>query len=232
MYEMDRLLQEEYMLMQREAAQKQRSAGRGRGGGSVDGEKVHRINASDARKAGNNPSIISRGGTWVDVITGGLALGSGRYAEAISIALTGWFDDALSIWDKSPEAQMFAVSFGGVLITAGSRRQLRRKLSRQKQKRLQLIMNHVRKMGLVRGASDSLKISHSPEKSRIHRLREKKKRAIESGPARWSRTVSPQGQQTGWRSRSLDLRERVRGKKKRAQQLWIERVGYSEKMIN
>ncbi|MDA0781392.1 MAG: hypothetical protein PQ612_07210 [Rickettsiales bacterium] len=235
-YEMDRLLQEEYRLMQKEVTKKksfqeQVSSGRSRGSGgrSMGGETVHKIDASEA-----NRLSASRGLTAIDVVTGGMALVAGRYVEAgiaaASLVLGDFFEGVESLWDKTDK--VYAVSFGGVLITASTRRQLRRKLSRQKQKRLQLIMNHVRKMGLIKGASDGPIEKYKRENNKIRQLRKKKEKALQLGPEKWRRTVSPQGQQTGWRSRTLDLRERIKGKKALAEQLWVERIGTREKRLN
>lgn len=235
MYEMDRLLAEEYRLMQQEAARKEsyreRVEGRSRGGGgrSIGGEKVHRIDASEAKRLRDNPSALSKAGSWVDVITGGLALSTGNWLEAgaaaASLALGDFFEGVESLWDKSPEAKVFAVSFGGVLITAGSRRQLRRKLVRQRQKRLHIIMSHIRKKGLVKDSIENVTEKLKRENNKIRQLRKKKERAMVLGPDKWKSTVSPQGQQKDWRARVVDLRERVKGKKARSEELWQERVG-------
>ena len=242
MYEMDRLLDEEYRLMQKEASKKQSyrervesSRARGGGGRSMGGEKVYKIDASEARKAGDSSSL-SKGLGLVDIATGGLSLIAGRYVEAgvaaASLVVGDFFEGVESLWDKSSKEKVFAVSFGGVLITAATRRQLRRKLARQKQKRLALIMNHIRKMGLVKGASDGPVESYKRDNNKIKQLRKKKEKALQFGPSKWRKTVSPQGQQTGWRAKTIDLRERVRGKKALAQELWVERIGTREKRLN
>ncbi len=241
MYEMDRLLDDEYRAMQKEASKKESyrekvSNSRSRGGRSMGGETVHRIDASEARKMEKNSSAISKGIGLIDIATGGLSLIAGRYVEAgvaaASLAMGDFFEGVESLWDKSSSNKLFAVSFGGVLITASTRRQLRRKLVRQKQKRISLIMNHIRKIGLVQGASDGPDGGHKRENNKIRQLRKKKEKALQFGPERWQKTVSPQGQQTGWRSRTLDLRERVKGKKALAQQLWVERVEARQKRLN
>lgn len=238
-YEMDRLLQEEYRLMQKEASKKKSftekvASGRSVGGGrSLGGsETVYRIDASEANR--QSKGNLSKSLTAIDIVTGGMSLVAGRYVEAgiaaASLMLGDFFEGVESLWDKSDK--VYAVSFGGVLITAATRRQLRRKLDRQKQKRLQLIMNHVRKMGLVKGASDGPIDKYKRENNKIRQLRKKKEKAMQFGPEKWRKTVSPQGQQTGWRARTLDLRERIQGKKALAEQLWVERIGTREKRLN
>lgn len=235
-YEMDRLLAEEYHTMTRDVARKssyeavREGAGRGGGGRSMGGgnERVYTIKASEARAAGSGSSVASKAMTGLDVASGAMAIASGNWLElamsVASLAVGEWFEGVESLWDKQPE-KLFAVTFCGVLITAKSRSELMKKLMRQKNKRIEMIMNHIRQMGLSGDDPDSELGKYKRENNKIRQLRKKKEEALCFGPDKWKNTVSPQGQQTGWRARTLDLRERIQGKKANAQELWVDRVG-------
>jgi hypothetical protein len=240
-YEMDRLLAEEYRSMTRDVTKKSSFVevealreGRSRGGGgrSMGGggnERVHTINATEARIArGGSSSALSKAATGLDLASAAMALATGNWLElamaSASLAMGEWFEGVESLWDKQPE-KVFAVVFCGVLITAKSRSELMKKLIRQKNKRLEMIMNHIRHIGLSGDDPDSELGKAKRENNKIRQLRKKKEEALCFGPDKWKNTVSPQGQQTGWRARTLDLRERIKGKKANAEELWVDRVG-------
>lgn len=227
-YEIDAILREEYDRMVRDVTvgrEEGKSKGRSIGGGSssrdnerddkIEGEKIHR------HTAGMN---ISRTKTWVELVMGAVSLSHGNFLEAgfsaLSLAASEWFENVESIWDKKPKKKIFAVYFGGILITATSRSALRKKLIRQRNKRVQLIMTSVRKHDHEReNASSAGNLSLDAK-----RLRKKKQKAELLRPKKWERRVSPQGQQTGWRSQAIDLKTRMKGKKNRAKELWAQRL--------
>lgn len=112
---------------------------------------------------------------------------------------------------------LYKVAFGGIVITAVSRRMLKKKLQQQRNKRIQLIMNHMR--GHDKGRKEA---SSTGNLSRdiSGRLLEKKTNA----KYKWQLQISPQGQETGWRDRSVNLRRNLEAKRERAQTLWTQRA--------
>ena len=230
-YGIEAVLRDEYNAMIREETlNKSRETGRSRGGGSsgsnnrdsqeetIDGMKVHRHSPGER---GPRPKFSS----WVDMVTGGLALSQGNLVgaagSAISLAFGEWFDKVDSIWNKKPKQKIFAVSFGGILITATSKAMLRKLLTRQRNKRIQRIMTSIRKHDDERKNASTVENITSKDTKRI---RNKKKRAEILRPRSWEKRVCPQGQQTGLKSRTIDLRTRVKEKRERASGLWAHRV--------
>lgn len=229
-YTMEAILQEEYQRMVREAAlakELEQSQGRSMGGGGsssrYDGQK-EKIEGAPVHRHALRAGIPGKKGTWVELVMGAISLSQGAYLEAAfsaaSLVIKDWYEGVESLWDKKTVPKIFAVYFGGILIKASSKSELRKKLVRQRNKRIQLIMTSIRKHNHEHeNASSTDKISAD-----ARRLRDKKKRAEILRPKSWERRMSPQGQQTGWRSKTLDLRSRMKGKKSRAKVLWANRL--------
>ena len=177
----------------------------------VEGIKIHRHKPGEF-------SSKPKTATWVDMITGGLALSHGNYFEAAmsaaSAAFGEWFERVESIWDRNPKPKVFAVMFDGILIKASSMAMLKKLLVRQRNKRIQRIMIAIRQHEEERGISSVEGITGVS----AQRLRAKKKRA----QLTWKTRVCPE--QTELVERTLDLRERVKTKKELANLRWIERV--------
>lgn len=229
-YGMQNVVRQEYNQMVREAGMSRSRTeehGRGRGGGGggqreetherIDGMKVYR------HDHGNKPKIGFE--KLVDVVMTAVSLSQGHFFEAAvhgaTMALGDWYENVESIWDKKPKPKLFSVSFGGVLITATSRAMLRKLLIRQRNLRIQMVMTHIRKHEVERENASTTDNFLSED---AKRLRAKKKRALALRPKLWENRVCPQGRQTGWKGRSLDLRERMKDKRDRALELWVNRV--------
>ncbi len=223
-YAMDALLQEEYHEMLRGVKDQNArviGGGRSRGGGSsATPEKVEGM-AIKTYAPGELKQKNSGSFKWVELVMGAASLGQGNFLEAalsvISIKLGDWFDGVESLWDKDTSKKpLFAVSFGGILITAVSKKMLKKKLRRQMNKRIQRIMMNVKYHNMAR---ESLTPTKGDSKQAISRLRKKKQRAVEH----WRARVSPQGRQKNWRGRTINLRNRLQDKKEKANLMWVER---------
>ncbi len=146
-------------------------------------------------------SVLS--GNWMHALTG-----------AMSLAVGG----AIGQGRHKNEGQVFAVMFGGILITATTRALLKKKLQLQKNRRIQLIMHHMRDHDKARDKAKSageLLAGHLSSN-----IRSKRKQAENL----WRENKSPQGQEIDWQSRAINLRNNIGHKRERASQLWIERV--------
>ncbi|MCE3231882.1 MAG: hypothetical protein K0R98_139 [Rickettsiaceae bacterium] len=241
-YLMEAVVREQYEQMvhelnywkQREAARQaaQERAERGRGGSSTKAEKddsPRRIDGipvrtykADERTAHklNMGSVVK----WGDMMMMAASLAHGNYGDlayhAIATALGDWYEGVESIWNKKPKIKIFAVSFGGIIITATSRKMLRKLLMRQQNIRIQRIMMNVREH---KKNQDDAQEGDARSKA-ADRLRAKKKKAEILRPKSWERKLSPQGQETGWRGKTLNLKERLKDKKNRAHDLWEHKL--------
>lgn len=254
-YEMQRLLELEYNSMVRNSA-KTESFSRGRGGGASGGSnvadkpsvaksgperglKVYTLDIDEQRNSAKNLSFISKASTWVDLVTTTIALSTGNFLEATmasaSLTLGEWNEGIESIW-KTPQAKIFAVMFCGVMIKATSKSGLRKKLLRQKNRRLQMIMMHLRKNGLVDGSSEIDPFRKKSERKRRDSFKKKKKKAAKNfcndrlklAKKSWRERISGQGKPLSFSSRSKNLRQNLRRKKELSKeeplQLWSSRV--------
>jgi hypothetical protein len=230
-YAVQGILRDEYNQMVREAtiAQGRERGGHSRGGSSgvsshheesherINGMKVYR------HEPGKGPKIGFE--KFVDMVMSAVAISQGHYFDAAvhgaSMALGDWYEGVESLWDKKPKQRLLSVSFGGILITATSKAMLLKLLTRQRNIRINMIMTHVRKHEHERENASTTDNILSPD---AKRLRAKKKRAEALRPKSWERRMCPQGQQTGWQGRSLDLKDRMKDKKDRAMELWVNRV--------
>jgi hypothetical protein len=127
----------------------------GRGGGSsdshdntprrIEGIQVRTYHA-DSRHT--EKLTVSKAIGWAELIHTAFNLATGNYSDLVYNALShvvgDWFENVESIWNKQPKKKIFAVSFGGILITATSRAMLRKLLTRQRNLRIQRIMKSVR----------------------------------------------------------------------------------------
>ncbi len=224
--QIDEILQYEYKDMMRElATQKQRIFGSDLGRTAMfsnsranitrhreSGIPVMTIKASDHRH--KDKAVLGDMLNVTELVMAALSIMHGQWIEALMSAMSMAFEDYLSKSGGHSEEMLYAVSFGGILITAKTRAMLKKKLQLQKNKRIQLIMSHMR----------------SHEKSRNEatggigsdisgRLLEKKEQARR----KWSKQISPQGQETRWKDRSLNLRKDIKVKRERAHLLWTER---------
>jgi|GEM_PF-5182992 len=141
----------------------------------------------------------------------------GDWFEALFSGMLMAFEDAHAKKGSAPQ-QLFAAEFGGVIITATSRALLLKKLLLQKNRRVQIIMNHMREHELAR---EEARAEGGYIGSYLARRIIAKRRAAQVD---WSKRVSPQGQETGWRARSINLRREVGEKRNAAQNRWAERV--------
>jgi len=141
----------------------------------------------------------------------------GNWFEAIFSGMLMAFEDAHAKAGSAPK-QIFAAEFGGVIITAASRALLIKKLLLQKNRRIQIIMNHMREHDLAR---EEARDEDGYIGSYLARRIIAKRRAAQID---WSKRTSPQGQENGWRARTLNLRREVGQKRNAAQTRWAERV--------
>lgn len=115
--------------------------------------------------------------------------------------------------EKPPEDIVYAVRFGGVLITAASRRLLMKKLQLQKNRRIQIIMSHMRSHQKNRdNASSTDKIGRDIS----GRLIDKKLKA----ERKWSEHIMP----ADLKERTRNLKRSIGLKRERAKAGWLERV--------
>jgi hypothetical protein len=141
----------------------------------------------------------------------------GDWFEALFSGMLLAFEDAHAKKGDKPK-QIFAAEFGGVIITATSRALLIKKLLLQKNRRVQIIMNHMREHDLAR---EEARAEDGYIGSYLARRIIAKHRAAQVD---WNKRVSPQGQETGWRARSLNMRREVDKRRNAAQAMWSERV--------
>lgn len=256
-YEMQRLLELEYNSMLVNAAKSESySKGRGGGGSSTQpkpknqkptvsrsgperGMKVYTIDVDDQKNSSRSLSFISKASTWVDLITTTIALSTGNFLEATmataSLSLGEWNEGLESIW-KGPKENIFSVVFCGVVIKAKSKRSLRKKLLRQKNRRIQMIMMHLRKNGAVDGSSEMDPFIKKSERKRLSSIKKKKKKAAKNfcklkrdlAHRSWKQRISPQGRSLSAMDRSGRLKNNLIKKKQLSEQesvgLWSARV--------
>jgi hypothetical protein len=220
MQSIELILRDEYLSIQRELNSRSQEISRGRGGGGGGnrreaGQQIYTIDSARGVTASNLKWKSVK--NWANYIKTGASLAAGNYFEsgfvAFSLMLTDMYEGVESLWDKPKNKQIFAAVFGGVLITANSRHELRKKLWRQKNLRIHHIMMHIREAGLIKGDPHNLLEEKKAKDDKKSRLRNKKRRAQIQLTTNWVRRVCPQGQGTGWRDRSLNLRSRLEAKK-------------------
>lgn len=141
----------------------------------------------------------------------------GDFFSATLGALGMMIEDYIGKGKGRKKKKLFAVMFGGILITATSRVALKKLLTLHKNKRIQRIMNHIREeeRDSEKRASDAL--------SWYLTKNIRKKRLL--ARASWNECVSRQG--GGWRERLQDrelMSERIKNKREMAQALWTERA--------
>lgn len=122
-----------------------------------------------------------------------------------------------SLWDVlSANKKMFSVVFGGIILTAGSKRALKKKLINERNRLIHKIMHNVREHRRQQERwEDDVK---------LHKDRIKKKRslALRLSPARWTDQVKPDAREEYMNERVNTLRARIKDKKSQAQHLWSE----------
>lgn len=238
MYDMEAILREEYIAREQEINKQKEEAGRVKVESDPEKPSENRswVEKESDRRVRELPVHVHsarqrpqhrrmKAGTILDLISGAIALSHGNWIEAafsaFSLAIGDWYENVESIWNKPKRRKIFACYFGGILIVAGSKRALMKKLTLQRNKRIQRIMMNIRYHNKEReNASSTDNISKA-----ALRLKNKKKKAVALTPKSWERRVSsPQGKQAGWQGRTLNLRERMKGKKTRARSLWVSKV--------
>lgn len=233
MYQMYAALQDEYIQMTRDVAymrsHSRSGGGRGRGGGggsshdNVEGLRVHRV------APGQRPSLSSAG-RFVDALMTVLAISTGDWREvaasAIAMAVGDAYDRMEDAWeDEAPS--LFAVSFCGMVITAASRAELKKKLLRQKHKRMHMIMQHI-KMARDEREKNSDSLSYADylafgqvgKAKYLDRLRRKKRAAKQ-----WRDRTQLEGRnKEELRDQLHGWRQQLRGKKALSKDFWVMRV--------
>lgn len=139
----------------------------------------------------------------------------GDYFSAAFSAAALMFEDYLG--GSRKKKKVFAVMFGGILITATSRAALKKLLTLHKNRRIQRIMNHIREHGRDERKRAEDNLSWELTKN----IRKKKLVARAS----WNDSVMKQG--GDWRERLRDrelLSERIKNKRETARALWTERM--------
>lgn len=116
-----------------------------------------------------------------------------------------------------PRPKKFAIKFGGVVIFASSKRALKKKLIRARNKRIHRLMQHVKQH--QREALNIVTVEKLHEASK--RLRAKKQQALATGPKSWERRIS--GTEGDWRQKTDQIRTRIKLKKSQAKDLWVSR---------
>lgn len=225
--QMDAILQYEYQEMLRElATQKQQEFGSDIGRFTMINGAL--ANVSHQRESGIPVITLSprhhheRGGigakemlSITEMAMSLFAIMHGQWFDAAMSAMSMVVEDCLFKAGGHKEKPIYAVMFGGILITGATRAILKKKLQLQKNKRIQLIMHHMRQHG-----KDRDEATGNIGRDISGRLLEKR----EEAQRKWRNQVSPQGQETGWRDRSLNLRKNLEIKRGRAQLLWTERA--------
>jgi hypothetical protein len=208
-------------------------AGIGAGAGLIGSANSHSQPQPHHHQAHSQPHVrgggmtLSKAGKWVDLIHTAISLATGNYWDVaigmLTNAIGDWYEGVESLWDKKQKPKLFTACFGGIVIMATSRRMLRKLLQRQRNKRIDRIMRHVREQTRNQDeASETDAYGRTKDNDKTRALRKKKKLAkMEMG---WQLRICPQGQQTGWRGRSKDLRDRVKVKKERAEYLGKQRL--------
>lgn len=149
-----------------------------------------------------------------DIASIAMSILTGNWMDVLFGALSMAFQDALG---GGGGKTMFAVSFGGIMITAPSRRLLLKKLQRHKNRRIQIIMHHMRSHDKNRREASS---TGNLSKGLSRRIQDKKRLARIS----WSDKMLSKGQAPGWRGRSLTLKNGLGDRRDRAKVLWAERA--------
>lgn len=240
-HEIERTLHDEYVQMEADIA-RSRSQSRGRsmgGGGETDKRSADGIMTIGAglamspdveddsrQKPNKNAKEHKMGaGTWVEMISGISAVIRGDWLSlalsGASLKLSGWMDD-LSIFGSTK--RIFSVSFGGILITATSRKELRKKLTKQKNKRIQRIMNNVK---FAEKERENASVAGGSTKER---LQNKKRKARVKRPNKWSvklnreGRVLPQDRAQQMKDHLQDRKQLLKGKRAIARSMWVSRV--------
>lgn len=138
----------------------------------------------------------------------------GQWLNALTSAISMIFEDYLSKFGGNKKKPLFGVMFGGILITASTRALLKKKLQLQKNRRIQLIMNHMREH--EKNRNEATGTIGNDISGRLLEKREEAQR-------KWRNQISPQGQLTGWRERSLELKLGISKSRERAHALWTQR---------
>ena len=229
MYQADGMLEDARLEAKREAKKKAGDSGSGSSSHSEKPEKVegHKVKTIQARQVRSHKKLGLLAA--FDLMTGGMAISQGRWLDALFSGLTlaagEWFSDVESIWDKKPKKKLFAASFGGILIVAGSKRELKKMLVRQRNKRIQRIMAHVRSHNFERENASTV------ENITKNRLKSKKTKALALKPRKWEIRIGRKKRSINPIDRAKDMRTRVRDKRKRARGLWASRIAATLVMI-
>lgn len=231
--QLDYILDKEYQEMQREVnVGKPHAFGHGIGKSVTikdrHAEQSRHIQSHVTRhQEGGRPVLTFSGGKHhhgnplgrlvdtFDVASLTFSLLTGNWADALFSLFSMGFQDLFFGGGSIPK--IFAVSFGGVLITAPTRALLRKKLQLHKNKRIQIIMHHMR--------SHAKNRLHASSTERLtgglaERLRKKRLQARKS----WREKVLPAGQDPGWKGRTLTLKHGLVEKRDIARALWAERT--------
>lgn len=118
----------------------------------------------------------------------------------------------------SKHAAKYAVVFGGIKIMARSRGELKKKLTLARNKRLHIIMHHMREHKLQQ---DRLALAAQRYKGLGDRVRKKKEELLKKGPSSWERKIADEDPHIDRRVKNL--RRRIKASKDRARDLWVER---------
>ncbi len=237
MYEAEAILREEYDTMMREVARgKAQAVSRGRGGGSSENHRQERNKPKEkidgvpiltrSTTGRDKPGIKTNLPKWAEAAITLVSIAHGNWMDlAINAAVTvarDWYENVESLWDRRPTPKIFTAVFGGIVITATSRKMLRLMLIRQRNLRIQRIMAAIRLHDEERDNASS-----TDNLTRVSaRIKSKKVLAMKAfQPKSWEgRVSSPQGQETGWKGRALDMRSSLQGKKAKAMEMWANRV--------
>ena len=209
--------------LDREEAEKEEGGGdKGRPSGNSKSEGQ---SSTRSYKAMERPSKKMKLGTFAKLAMAGMTLSqsgpAGLIAETILLSAVSWFSNLDSIWNKQPKQQIFACYFGGILIVATSKAMLKKKLTFQRNKRIQRIMMNVRYHNKERENASSIENISKAAK----RLKGKKKNAMKFKPNKWIEKVSsPQGLNSGWQGRAISLKTRMKEKKANAKARWVTKL--------
>lgn len=246
MYQVDAIIRDEYTeWTKRIEHEREFSKGKGRGGDGGDESDGWYGGSSDSMfKTKDKIDGIevktyeerSRGllGSALNGVLGVSHLNSinrsGGVSNAISLALSDWFGFALDFimgdWFgialeflgiQGPPRKMFAASVGGVLVTARSRRQLKKKLVLQRNRHIQRIMLNVRmsKDSITRQAY-AVRVG-----SASARIRHKKEEALYLGQKTWKERVRKGKEpKKDWQGRVRVLKTRVQANREIAAETW------------